>query len=141
MPPPMYLIPDRSGPAMAKLQLASVAVYVRDRKAAAAWYEKTLGAKIVSNDPSHWTTVRLGTRGTPELHLCEKEDGPLTPETDLGESGILLLTRGTVRAAHKELTAKGIRFVHPPEKASWGWFAKFADPDGNEFWLMSQQTA
>lgn len=123
---------------MAKLQLASVAIYVRDRRAAATWYEEKLGARIVSNDPEHWTTVRIGTRGTAELHLCEKGESPLAPETDLGETGILLLTGGTVKAAHRELSSNGVQFVHPPEKAPWGWFAKFVDPDGNEFWLMSR---
>lgn len=100
--------------------------------------QEKLGAKLVSNDPEHWTTVRIGARGTPEVHLCEKGEAPLAAESDLGESGILLLTPGTVKAVHRELTAKGVRFVHPPEKAPWGWFAKFADLDGNEFWLMSE---
>jgi predicted enzyme related to lactoylglutathione lyase len=121
---------------MAKLQLASVAVYVRDRKAAATWYEEKLGATIVSNDPEHWTTVRIGGRSTPEIHLCEKGEAPLAPESDLGESGILLLAPGNLKTVHKELAAKGVKFVHPPEKAPWGWFAKFLDLDGNEFWLM-----
>jgi predicted enzyme related to lactoylglutathione lyase len=121
---------------MPQLQLASIAVYVRDRKVAATWYQEKLGAKIVNNDPEHWTTVRMGGRGTPEIHLCEKGESPLVPEADLGETGILLLTTGTVKAAHKELAAKGVQFVHPPEKAPWGWFAKFLDLDGNEFWLM-----
>ena len=43
-----------------------------------------------------------------------------------------------VDAAHRELTAKGVRFTMPPSKQPWGgYMALFADPDGNIFYLDS----
>ena len=34
---------------------------------------------------------------------------------------------------YEELVAKGVEFIAPPTKASWGSFAVFKDIDGNRF--------
>jgi lactoylglutathione lyase len=47
-----------------------------------------------------------------------------------------------VDAAHKALSAKGVRFTMPPSKQPWGgYMALFADPDGNIFYLDTLQGA
>jgi hypothetical protein len=35
----------------------------------------------------------------------------------------------------------GVEFPDPPKKEKWGSTAKFADPDGNIFWLLEVPTA
>ena len=45
------------------------------------------------------------------------------------EQFVSLLTEG--------LVARGVEFLSPPEKQPWGEFAKFKDPDGNQFVLSS----
>jgi len=43
-----------------------------------------------------------------------------------------------VEQTHQELTAKGVQFTKPPQKAPWGTFAIFKDPDDNTFLLSSR---
>ena len=114
----------------------SVAVAVSDRKNAAAWYTRTLGFRVFDDDPEHWTTV--GDRsGKFLLHLCEVggKPGKRPPRSEVGNTGILLVTDQPFARACAALKRKGVRFSMPPRKMPWGWIAKILDPDGNEFWL------
>jgi len=118
------------------LKPVSVAVAVSDRKKAARWYVEKLGLRVFSDEPEHWTTV--GDRsGKFLLHLCEVggRPGKKPPRSEVGNTGILLLTTTSFRAECARLARKGVRFSMPPQKLPWGWVAKFRDPDGNEFWL------
>ncbi len=36
-------------------------------------------------------------------------------------------------ATYRQLSERGVEFVQPPQKAPWGGFAIFRDPDGNQF--------
>jgi lactoylglutathione lyase len=46
-----------------------------------------------------------------------------------------------VEATCRQLEANGVRIPMPPTPMAWGVFAKFADPDGNEFGMTSQKLA
>jgi lactoylglutathione lyase len=46
-----------------------------------------------------------------------------------------------VEAFCKQLESKGVRITMQPTPLPWGNFAKFADPDWNEFGLTSQALA
>jgi lactoylglutathione lyase len=41
----------------------------------------------------------------------------------------------------RELEAKGVRITMPPKRMPWGTFFAFADLDGNEFGVTSQELA
>jgi predicted enzyme related to lactoylglutathione lyase len=43
-----------------------------------------------------------------------------------------------VEATHRQLSERGVTFDSPPQKQPWGTFAKFSDPDGNQFVLSSR---
>ena len=43
-----------------------------------------------------------------------------------------------VQATYRQLREKGVEFVEPPKREPWGAFAKFKDPDGNEFLLSGR---
>jgi uncharacterized glyoxalase superfamily protein PhnB len=45
-----------------------------------------------------------------------------------------------VEAKHRELSAAGIAFVHPPMKVFWGYGAELCDPDGYRLRLWDQTT-
>ena len=114
----------------------SVAVAVTDRKKAARWYSDKLGFRVLENDAEHWTTV--GDRqGRFRLHLCEVggRAGKKPPRSEVGNTGILLVTNEPFARSCERLRRRGVRFSMPPRKMPWGWIAKFLDPDGNEFWL------
>jgi len=114
----------------------SVAVAVRDRRKAARWYAATLGFHVVDDGADHWTTV--GPRGGKFLlHLCEvrgRTRRPL-PKSEVGNTGILLITNEPFLKTCERLRRRRVRFTFPPKKLPWGWVARFLDPDGNEFWL------
>jgi predicted enzyme related to lactoylglutathione lyase len=117
------------------LRPISVAVAVSDRRKAAEWYTRVLGFRVYDDDPEHWTTV--GDRfGDFRFHLCEvRGPGKKPPKSEVGNTGILLLTNEPFARTCAKLKAKGVKFSMPPKKLPWGWVAKFLDPDGNEFWL------
>ena len=114
----------------------SAAVAVSNRRKSAAWYRRVLGFRVFDDEPEHWTTV--GDRsGKFLLHLCELGDRPgkRPPRSEVGNTGILIVTDQPFRRACAQLKRKGVRFSQPPKEFPWGWVAKFLDPDGNEFWL------
>jgi len=118
------------------IRAVSAAVAVADRRKAAKWYVDTLGFRVFDDEPEHWTTV--GDRsGKFLLHLCEVggRTGKKPPKSEVGNTGILLLTDEPFARTCARLKKKGVRFSMPPRKLPWGWVAKFLDPDGNEFWL------
>ncbi|NJL29643.1 MAG: hypothetical protein HC897_18010 [Thermoanaerobaculia bacterium] len=43
-----------------------------------------------------------------------------------------------VQQTYDELVARGVEFEAPPQTQPWGSFAKFKDPDGNQFVLSSK---
>ncbi len=120
------------------LVLTSVAVAVRDRKKAAKWYVEKLGFRVQADDGEHWTTV-TDARGKFQLHLCEvAEHGHKPQRSELGNTGIMLVTAQPLRTVHARLKKKGVKFSVPPKEFPWGWVSKFLDLDGNEFWLTPE---
>ncbi len=104
-----------------------VAVVVSDPSKSAEWYKDKLGMEIRTKE-DHWVTV--SPKGTDTvLHLCETT--PLEP----GNTGIAFSV-DDLDKTYKELNSKGVEFTAAPKKTDWGSFARFKDPDGNEFWLF-----
>lgn len=126
---------------MAKLQLTDVEIYVKDLKAARAFYTKKIGLKVRSAMPK-WGYLALGaTKGG--------EDAALTPwqpvpqwgqemyESRLkmigGITGIGLLTsdlKGTVA----DLKKKGVKAAMDDDSVTFG---RFTDPDGNVLFIVA----
>jgi len=48
-----------------------------------------------------------------------------------GFAGTLFLITDDCRAAHKELTGRGVKFVEEPEERPYGIDCAFRDPSGN----------
>jgi catechol 2,3-dioxygenase-like lactoylglutathione lyase family enzyme len=114
---------------MAALRWGDVAVVVKDARAAARWWRDNLDFEPLTAD-GHWVTVAPKGSEVP-LHLCEASaENPLEP----GNTGIGFQAPDVARV-EKELRAKGVPIAVPTTKAPWGTFLRFADPDGNEFWV------
>jgi len=113
--------------------MASVAVMVADRERAKKWYTEQLGMNLLI-EMEHWTTVGRPDKGG-AIHLClGSEIGlPLEP----GNTGILVMVDGDLKAECAKLKGRGVELVHEPTKQPWGvWDAAIRDPDGNEILLM-----
>lgn len=115
--------------------IADVAVVVSDAKASAKWWNEKLGF-VVHTMPGTGHGILVAPPGERLiLHLCEGF-APVEP----GNSGIAFVTEGIETRVH-QMKAAGVAFPEPLTKAEWGGMAKFADPDGNIFWLFETPTA
>ncbi len=114
-----------------KLVPYSVAVMVKDRERAARWYREKLGLKLLLRG-EHFTVV--GRKNGLAIHLCQYSDFGGKPEP--GNSGILFWTGRSLAKTYRALVKRGVKFPVPPKKEAWGSYARFVDPDGNEFWIM-----
>jgi predicted enzyme related to lactoylglutathione lyase len=103
----------------------SVAVAVSDSKKSAKWFEDVLGFK--SSSEGHWVLV-WPEGSSAKVHLCEGKPEP-------GNSGIAFYVKDATKTA-KDMNAKGVKMTKEVKKESWGTSGMFADPDGNEYWLI-----
>jgi len=103
----------------------SVAVMVSNGKKSAKWFEDNLGFKSVAD--GHWVLVWPEGSST-KIHLCEGKPDP-------GNTGIAFYDK-TAATIAKNLKANGVKFSREFKKTQWGTNGMFADPDGNEYWLM-----
>ena len=117
------------------IALADVAVTVSNAERTARWWVENLGFAVHTIPGSGHAMLVAPPGDRFVLHLCEGFE-PVEP----GNSGIAFVTDdfdGCVR----RLQAAGVPFPEPPTRVAWGGSAKFADPDGNVFWLMEAPTA
>jgi predicted enzyme related to lactoylglutathione lyase len=104
----------------------SVAVMVSDGAKSAKWFEDVVGLK--SSVEGHWVLV-WPEGSTSKVHLCEGEVDP-------GNTGIAFYVKDP-EATAKTMKVKGAKFTKEVRKTDWGTNGAFADPDGNEYWLIA----
>lgn len=117
------------------LALADVAVVVSDAKASSQWWEKNLGfaTHTVAGGGHAILVAPPGDRFV--LHLCQGF-APLEP----GDTGIAFVT-DRMDSVVARMTKGNVVFPEPLRREEWGRMAKFADPDGNVFWLIEVPTS
>jgi len=117
-------------------QLKFVGIPTRDQARALKFYTELLGFEVSTdqpfNDQQRWIELRIANSATRVVLF--------TPEGH--ESRIGTFFNGSfacddVQATYRQLSARGVQFVKPPEKQPWGEFAIFKDPDGNQFVMSS----
>jgi Glyoxalase/Bleomycin resistance protein/Dioxygenase superfamily len=117
------------------IALADVAVVVSNAKASAIWWKKNLGFSTYTIGGSGHATLVAPPGDRYVLHLCEGF-APLEP----GDTGIAFVT-DAMEPLVARMTQGGVRFPVPLRPEKWGSMAKFADPDGNIFWLLEAPAA
>jgi len=124
---------------MAKLELTDVEIYVKDLKAARAFYTKKIGLKVRSSMPK-WGYLALGaTKGGEDAALTPwqpvPEWGKEMYESRLkmigGVTGIGFITNDLKRTV-ADLKKKGTKTAVDGESQTFG---RFTDPDGNVLFL------
>ncbi len=103
----------------------SVAVVVSDPKKSAKWFKEKVG--LSSSAEGHWVLV-WPVGATTKVHLCEGKPDP-------GNTGVAFYVKDPYKVA-EEMKAKGVKFTREVKKYEWGINGMFADPDGNEYWLI-----
>lgn len=116
--------------------LKFVGVPTRDQSAALAFWTEKVGFVVQTDQP-------MGDQRWIELSTPKGDTGLVlfTPPGHADRIGGFFngsLACDDAEATYRQLSARGVIFTSPPEKQPWGTFAKFVDPDGNEFVLSSR---
>jgi catechol 2,3-dioxygenase-like lactoylglutathione lyase family enzyme len=106
-------------------QISAIMLGVRDVPQALAFYEEKLGLKVIMQEPQlallQCGTVMLGlSRG--HVHAAPNVTGATE----------VVFQVETVRAAHRDLTSRGVSFSSEPHQVTpTEWVAHFRDVDGH----------
>ena len=117
-------------PGKLMIALADCAVTVSDAQRAAKWWTEKLGFAVHRVGTGEHSVMVAPPGDKFVLHLCAGCE-PVEP----GNTGIAFMTDEIDRLVAR-MEARGVQFPEPLKKESWGAMAKFADPDGNIFWLL-----
>jgi uncharacterized protein len=116
-------------------EINAILIGVKDMDRSRKFYAEGLGCPI-ENDYPQYKSFKLG-NGSPTLGLYPREalaaDAGVSPEGS-GFSGVTLHYIVTSSERVHEVLAQaeraGAKIVKPAQKAQWGYFGYFADPDG-----------
>jgi hypothetical protein len=112
------------------IAIADVPVVVSNAKASAKWWKDKLGFSSYTVGGSGHAILVAPPGDRFVLHLCEGF-APLEP----GDTGIAFVT-DELRVLATRMKRAGVKFPEPPGGDNRGRMAKFADPDGNVFWII-----
>ena len=113
-----------------------VGIPTRDQERALKFYTESLGFEVATDQPfnekQRWIELRIGHSQTRVVLF--------TPEGHEERIGTFFngsIACDDVEATYRQLRQRGVEFIQEPQKQPWGTFAKFKDPDGNQFVLSS----
>ncbi len=114
-------------------QLGNVTVVVNDLDAAQAFYRDVLGLRQAFFDRKHnWLCFECGRTAFSLVSPWNKRSRKL-----IGARTGISFYVDDVKKAYTALKKKGVKFHLAPRKEPWGGrLANFADPDGNQFFLL-----
>jgi len=117
-------------------QISIVSIPVSDQQAAKAFYTDKLGFTLIRENPmgpdQNW--VQVGPAGAQTSFTLVTWFERMPPGSVQG----VVLSTDDIDATHAALQAKGVA-LSPIERAPWGTFSTFSDPDGNGF-VLQQNT-
>ena len=113
-----------------------VGIPVRDQDRALEFWTQKMGLSVATDQPmgegQRWIELKIpGAQTglvlfTPEGH-----------EDRIGTFQNMSLQVSDVEKSYREPSERGVEFLQPPKKESWGTSAIFKDPDGNSFVLSA----
>jgi predicted enzyme related to lactoylglutathione lyase len=104
-------------------RLDHIELPVGDYAASRDWYRDMLGFEVEMEVPEARVA---GLRDEADLTVFVHQNAPPAPAAGLS----FTVQVADVDAKAAELAARGVAFVHPPEKVYWGYGAEITDPDG-----------
>jgi predicted enzyme related to lactoylglutathione lyase len=119
------------------IHVRKVVLPVQDQERAKAFWTAKLGYEVVADAPygaERWLEVRSPDHAINLVLELSAEAGAGTAPPHLPTSNVMFES-DDVEAAHRELAAKGVEFPQPPVRQPFGWWAMFADSEGNRFAL------
>ena len=110
------------------MALADIGVSVTGAQASARWWEEKVGFRTTTIAGNEHAVVVAPPGDRFVLHLCQHYE-PVEP----GNTGVAFLT-DELDATVARMREAGVEFTETPKADAP--MAKFADPDGNIFWLI-----
>ena len=109
----------------------------RDQDRALTFWTEQVGFVVHTDQPfdEHQRWIELRIKGS-DAHVVLFT--PDAHKSHVGGFAHVTFYSDNVEKTYEELRAKGVEFLGPPQKASWGTAAIFKDPDGNQFVLSSR---
>lgn len=109
-----------------------VGVPVRDQDKALQFWTKKVGFQIATDQPmgdgQRWIELRVPGAQTGLVLFTPKGH-----ENRIGTFQSMSFAVDDVETTYRELMERGVEFVQPPKKESWGTSAIFKDAEGNSF--------
>ncbi len=135
MPPQEQVDDEGRRPAVMADQIGHEHVHhVRTRSL--EFYTRQLGFEVSTDQPftdkQRWIELRIANSATRVVLFT-----PDGHEDRIGTSFNGAFACDDVQATYRQLSARGVEFIKPPQKQPWGEFAIFKDPDGNQFVMSS----
>lgn len=114
--------------------IATVAVYVENQAEAVKFWTEQVGFAVHQNHPmgpdASWTEV--GPKGAQScLVLYPRRMMPNWQELKPS----IIFACEDVEKTYAEMSGRGVKFLEAPKAMPWGTYARFEDPDGNQFLL------
>lgn len=116
------------------VKLDHITIGVKDQRASRDWYVANLGLKVEFEVTAGHPVIALQDDSGLTLFLDPAFPPPSVP------GFVLTFQVDDVEAKYRELSAAGIRFVHPPQKLYWGYGAELEDPDGYLIYLWDEKS-
>ena len=120
------------------IRVQKVVLPVQDQDRAKAFWTSKLGYEVIADTPygaERWLEVRSPDRTVNlVLELIAEARGAAAAPDHLPTSNVMFECDDIV-ATHRELAARGVEFPQPPVNQPFGWWAMFADSEGNRFAL------
>lgn len=117
------------------IQVKTVGIYVQDQQKSLEFYAQQLGFEVRRDEPmgpeARW--IEVAPKGAQTCLVPFPKS--MMPEWEKSKPSVVFRCHN-LESTYRELTARGVKFTAPPTKESWGVYAKFVDPDGNEFVLV-----
>jgi predicted enzyme related to lactoylglutathione lyase len=115
-----------------------VSIPTADQDRALKFWTDVVGLRVLTDQPfdetQRWIELRIGSSDT-RLVLFKFDGSGLQPGSTFNGA----LACDDVDRTYRELLARGVEFVQPPQKQPWGVFAVMKDCDGNQFVLSSSR--
>jgi catechol 2,3-dioxygenase-like lactoylglutathione lyase family enzyme len=104
-------------------RLDHITIPVRDWQRSRDWYVRHFGFEVEFEIPAQKTAAL---RDEADLTLFVEQKANFAADPGLA----FTIQVADVDKTHEALAARGIAFVHPPQKVFWGYGAELLDPDG-----------
>lgn len=119
-------------------RIRHVSVPVSNQERALSFYTEVLGFEVVTDEPqddgSRWIELRLPSTET-SVVLFEVDASSFQ-----GHPSNVVYGTDDIYKTYRMLDEHGVSFTQPVVETHWGAYARFLDPEGNEFVLAMDDT-